>query len=181
MKPRLWASFTIFVSAYAPLALLFGVRDFDEQAKWFKHPSLVFGGLAFAVVSVVLLLWVFAKLQGQFTVRVTKLELRSNDLMNYSIPYVISFFSVDFGKWQDASAFGLFMALLFVLTLKTQSLFINPVLAVTGYGLFDVEFEESGKGKSGIFLTKLELKPGTTYRLERLSQFLFIATAKVEE
>jgi len=181
MKPRLWASFIIFVSAYAPLALLFALRDFDETARWFKHPPFVFSGLALVIVSVALLLWIFANLRGQFTAKVTKVALRSNDLMNYSVPYVISFFSVDFGKWQDVSAFGLFMGLLFVLTLKTQSLFINPILAVTGYGLFEVEFEESGKAKSGIFLTRLNLRPGAFYRMERLSQFLFVAAGQTEE
>src|SRR5216110_3258827 len=108
MKPRLWASFIIFVSAYAPLAMLFAIRDFDDAAKRFKHPQFVIGSLVVAVTSVVLLLWVFKKIQGQFIVKVSKVELRSSDLMNYSIPYVISFFSVDFGKWQDLSAFVLF-------------------------------------------------------------------------
>ena len=181
MKPRLWASFLIFVSAYAPLALLFSVRDFDDSTKRFKHLWFVMGSLALAVISVALLLLVFANLRGQFTVKLTKVELRSNDLMNYSIPYVISFFTLDFGKWQDVTAFGFFMVLLFVLTLKTQSLFINPILAMSGYGLFDVEFEESGKAKSGIFLTKLDLKPASSWRIERLSQFLFVATASAEE
>src|SRR5207247_3324353 len=109
MKPRLWASFVIFVSAYAPLALLFTVRDFDDATKRFKHLPFVVGGLALAIGSVVLLLWIFSQFRGQFSVNVNKVELRSNDLMNYSIPYVVSFFSVDFGKWQDVLAFGLFM------------------------------------------------------------------------
>src|ERR1051325_5276664 len=165
MKPRLWASAIIFVSAYAPLAILFGIRDYDDTARRLRHPVLVVGSLALATLSVALLLGVFSKVRGQFVVKVMKTELRSNDLVNYSIPYVISFFSVDFGKWQDMSAFVLFMALLFVLTLKTQSLFINPILAIRGYGLFEVEFEESGRVKTGVFLARLELKPGASYMM----------------
>src|ERR1051325_5453476 len=95
MKPRLWASFIIFVSAYAPLSLLFAVRDVEDATSRFKHPGFVVGSLALAVASVALLLWIFAKLRGQFTVSVSRVELRSNDLMNYSIPYVISFFGVE--------------------------------------------------------------------------------------
>jgi hypothetical protein len=38
MKPRIAISFIIFLSAYAPLSLLFAVRDFDSGAKWFQHP-----------------------------------------------------------------------------------------------------------------------------------------------
>src|ERR1051325_7175618 len=95
MKPRLWASFIIFVSAYAPLSLLFAVRDVEDAARRFKHPWFVVGSVALALASVALLLWVFAKLRGQFTVKISRVELRSNDLMNYSIPYVISFFGVE--------------------------------------------------------------------------------------
>jgi hypothetical protein len=70
----------------------------------------------------------------------------------------------------------LFMALLFFLTVKTQSIFINPVLAMRGYGLFAVEFEESGKAKSGVFLAKDVVKAGASCRVERLSQFLYLVT-----
>lgn len=180
MKPRLGASLIIFISAYAPLALLFAIRDFNIQAHWFTHSRFVAGALAGATISVLMLLAIFARLQGQFTATITKVEMRSNDLMNYSIPYLISFFSVDFGKAQDVLTFGLFMALLFVLTVKTQSIFINPVLAMRGYGLFAVEFEESGKAKSGIVVAKDTIKAGVSCRVERLSQFLYLVTS-VEE
>jgi hypothetical protein len=181
IKPRLGASLIIFISAYAPLAFLFAIRDFDTQLRWFAHPRFVFGSLTMAAFSVLLLLLVFRKLQGQFTATMTRVEIRSNDLMNYSIPYLISFFSVDFGKPQDILAFLLFMALLFVLTVKTHSIFINPVLAIWGYGLFAIEFEESGKAKSGIFLAKDTVKAGASYRVERLSQFLYLVTGTVED
>jgi hypothetical protein len=54
-------------------------------------------------------------------------------------------------------------------------------LAIRGYGLFEVEFEESGRVKTGVFLARLELKPGASYMMERLSQFLYLATRKTEE
>src|SRR5258707_12984776 len=127
MKPRLWLSLVIFVSAYAPLALLFAIRDFDGQKKSFGHPPFVWASLGIAAGSIILPLFTMRSVRGQFTAKINRVSLRSNDLLNYSIPYLIAFFSVDFGKWQDVAALTLFMALLFLLSLKTQSIFINPV------------------------------------------------------
>jgi hypothetical protein len=126
MKPRVVISFVIFLSAYAPLSLLFAVRDFDSKAGWFAHPRFVLAVIAAAVVSLALLWFSMSRLKGQFPITVNRVALRSNDLIDYTIPYLISFFGVDFGKWQDLSALGIFLLLLFVLSYKTQSLFINP-------------------------------------------------------
>lgn len=173
MKPRLWLSLVIFISAYAPLSLLFCIRDFDAQTLWFKHPFFVYSSLVMAIVSVAFLFVAMGSIRGQFPVTIKQLSLRSNDLVNYSIPYLVSFFGVDFGKWQDVTALTLFMALLFLLTLKTQSIFINPILALLGWGLYEVEFEESNKTKKGVFLAIIELKAGERYKMERVSQFLY--------
>lgn len=175
MKPRILISFIIFLSAYAPLSLLFAVRDFDSKARWFHHPRFVVGVLSTAVVSLLLLLFAMARLKGQFPITVNRVALRSNDLINYAIPYLISFFGVDFGKWQDVAALGMFLLLLFVLSYKTQSIFINPALALFGYGLYEVDFTEGTKQKSGVFLAKGDLIPSSTYKMQRLSRFLYIA------
>ncbi len=152
MKLRLWVSAVIFLSAYAPLSLLFAIRDFDAEKIWFQHPMFVFVVVAIGAGSVFLLSSTMRAIHGQFPIHVNRVSLRSNDLVNYSIPYLISFFSVDFGKWQEIAALSLFMVLLFLLTIKTQSIFINPILALRGWGLYEVEFEESSRTKTGILL-----------------------------
>lgn len=175
MKPRIAISFIIFLSAYAPLSLLFAVRDFDDAAKWFHHPRFVFAVLSTAGVSLLFLLFAMSRLKGQFPITVNRVALRSNDLIDYSIPYLISFFGVDFGKWQDLAALGMFLMLLFILSFKTQSIFINPALALFGYGLYEVDFTEGTKQKNGVFLAKGDLIPNSDYKMERLSRFLYIA------
>ncbi len=178
MKPRLWLSLVIFLSAYAPLSALFAIRDYSIDHRWFNHPKFVFVSLAVAAISVILLFKTMSFVTGQYLVKVNRISLRSNDLVNYSIPYLISFFGVDFGKVQDVLALLLFMVLLFLLTLKTQSIFINPVLAFRAWGLYEVEFEESGKAKTGVFLSRVELKPGARYQMDRISQFLYVVASE---
>ena len=182
MKPRLWFSLVLFLSAYAPLALLFAIRDINtsERFPWLRHPIFVFISIAVAAASLLLLAIVILRTQGQFVVTVKVAKYYSKDFVEYSIPYLISFFSVDFGKWQDVVALGLFMGLLFLLAVKTQSLFLNPMLALWDYQLYEAEFEESGTQKTGIFLAKIDFERDGRYKIARLNRFLYIATDRVE-
>jgi len=181
MKPRFWTSLMLFVSAYAPLGVIVAAKDFDYTKFSFQHPWGCGVALTLAVLSVLLLWFVMQRLPGQHPVEVKTVKGRAGDLVNYAIPYLVTFVTVDeFFQAANLIAFGLFMALLFILTLKTQSLFINPVLAVMGYGLYDVEFREGKHTREGVLLCRGELSPGGTVRILRLSQFLFLATTKPE-
>lgn len=180
MKTRFWASFVIFMSAYAPLAFLFAIRDWDDGVGRLKHPSFVWCALLAAGFSLLLLKVVVASFQGDYHVVPTAVEYRSNDLVEYTIPYLISFFSVDFGKWPDIAALGFFLFLLFILSFKTQTLFINPVLALLGYGMYDVEFEEGGRTRKVIFLAKNGITAKEPCRVDRIAEFLFIVVSRTE-
>ena len=103
-------------------------------------------------------------------------------MINYTIPYLVSFVTVDkFFELPNLIAFALFMTLLFVLAWRTQSLFINPILAVMGYGLYDVQFQEGGSDRESVFLVKGQLEPGMSARILRLSQFLYLATKETQK
>jgi len=181
MKPRLVFSLVLFLSAYAPLSLLFAVRDIDTTGSfpWLKHPTFVLIYIALAALSLALLAVVITRAQGQFIITMEKAKYYSKDFMEYSIPYIISFFSVDFGKWQDVVALAIFMGLLFLLAVKTQSQFLNPMLALWNYQLYEVEFEEGGNPKTGIFLSKIDLKRDERYKVTKLNRFLFLATEHI--
>ena len=151
MKPGLLLSVIIFLSSYAPLSMLFAIRDFDTKTKWFLHPKFVYISLGVAVVSIIALNFTMRAIRGQFVVTANTVTLRSNDLVSYSIPYLIAFFAVDFGKWQDVAALALFMTLLFLLALKTQGLFINPILSLQGWDCSRLSSRKAKRSKRVFF------------------------------
>jgi len=178
MKTRLFASITIFVSSYSPLAVILLIKDFNLANRWFDHPRTCLVVLIVAIGSLVVLLVVLKLLMnGGFPVTVKRISNRSNELVNYTIPYMISFFAFNLGSWQDLASFGWFMALMCFLTIRTQSLFINPVLALMRFGLYNVEYDENGVGKEGIFLSRRELSTGDQCQIKRVSYFLYLVTS----
>ena len=135
MKPRIWTSLLIFLSAYAPLALIIVAKDIDYNKWVFIHKIASLCCIGIAIASVFVLCVVMKTLPGQHPVTVISIKSRAGDLINYSIPYLVTFVTVDkFFELSNFIAFALFMALMFVLTLNTQSLFINPIsIFITRY------------------------------------------------
>ena len=182
MKPRFFISLLIFLSAYAPLALIIVAKDFDWDNHTLAHVkgSLICLGLGF--LSVIVLKAVVEAFPCQHPVEIESVKGRSGDLINYSIPYLVTFVTVDkFFEFSNLVPFGLFMSLMFILTFKTQSIFINPILAAIGYGLYDVQFKEGDTEKDGIFLIQGELSPKSNVRIVRISQFLYLAAEQNNE
>lgn len=180
MKLRLWAAIAIFISSYSPLAVILLIKDLDERTLVPQHPLVAGVLLTVAAVSIPV---VFAAVRGVKhgdSVQVLRVANQSGELVNYSIPYMISFFEFDLGEWKALVSFGLFLSLMFVLTIRTQNIFINPVLALVGYGLYDIEFVNTGVTQQATFLSRDALFSSQRVKVRRLSRFLYLVTSAPE-
>lgn len=175
IRPRFWSALFFFICAYSPLCLIIAVKDFDfETLMWFKHPFTIYILLLISVVSIVLEFISIRALGGQLSILIVSARDRSADLLNYSIPYIVSFMEIDIFNLQGAIMFIILMVLLFSITLKSQVILINPILMLFGYGLYDVDFILHDKKKSGIFISKRELFENCTYMMEKITNYLNI-------
>lgn len=193
MKLRAWASILIFLSAYSPLSIIFAIQDFDEWVQplpdypWIvfpavEHPWIVRTTIVVSIMSCVLL---FVCMRGiknsDRPVTILNVSNRSGELINYSIPYMISFFVTDLGDKQLALSFLFFMLIMYFLTLKTHNIFVNPILALLGYNLYDVTFVRDGIECESFFLVKKpRLNPGQSCQIEELSEQLYLVTERYD-
>jgi hypothetical protein len=177
MRPRAWAAVLIFLSGYSPLLVILCVRDFDFQLVTFKHPRTVIALLAVAALSVILVFRALRSIQSGMPIRILSARSRATDLVNYSLPYIVSFFGLKLDDPHDMISLVILMALLFVLAFRTKALFINPILACAGYQLLEAEYEENGHPKLKDLLIKGELKMGESYNAELLSTNLLLITS----
>jgi hypothetical protein len=176
MKTRIWAAVLIFISSYSPLAIIIFIKDFRTDSFTLVHPYASLGILLLAFTSVGLLYLSMLSIRQGDPVKVVRVSNQSGELVNYAIPYMITFFEFDLGDIRSVAAFGVFMLLMFWLTVRTQNIFINPILSLRGYGLYDVEYEENGKEKQATFLAKDEFWRGDTCLIRGVSRFLFVVT-----
>jgi hypothetical protein len=176
MRLRHWVSVVLFISSYSPLALILLIGDFDPQTKSLKNPAISLSILFVSFLSVLLLFVVMRQIRQGDTIKITSVCNQSGELVNYTIPYMISFFRFDLGGIQSFSCFLLFMVLMCVLTIRTQNIFINPILALAGYGLYDVEFTRGQEDFHAILLSQHKLHRNQECRVRQLADFLYCVT-----
>lgn len=180
MKPKLLTAILLFISAYSPLFLILSVKDFDfYKSHRFHHPIGIFILLSVSLVSVILLFLTISSIhRGNMPVTVKSVKNRSVDLINYTIPYIVSFFGFDLAKIEDTISLSIFLFLLLLLTLKSKSVFMNPILLLAGYNLYDLEYEYDGKFCSVIAISKFEMKSKERFYIRSLTRFLYFVTEK---
>lgn len=109
-------------------------------------------------------------------VKVISVKNRSSDLINYTIPYILSFFGFDLSKWGDVISLSIFLLIMMLLTIKSKSVFMNPILALKGYGLYDLDYKFNNKMYSVIVLSRHELRPEDICFIRSLTKFLYFVT-----
>ena len=55
-------------------------------------------------------------------------------------------------------------------------MFVNPVLALAGYGLYDCQFKEGAQEKQGLLLSKDHFQVGDHCAVKRLSNLMYFVT-----
>jgi len=180
MKPRIITSVLLFISGYSPLFIIFAVKDFDFVGnKSFNHPIAIWTMLGITTLSIVLLfVTVRTMKRGNMSVEVVSVKNRSVDLINYTIPYMLSFFGIDLSKPEDIISICIFMLIMLLLTITSKSVFINPILAMANYNLYDLEYKFDGKIFSTVIISKEEVYVGERYYMRSLTRFLYFVTQK---
>jgi hypothetical protein len=181
VKPKLFTAILLFISAYAPLFVILAIKDFDfDKLRNFKHSIPIYILLGLTVLSITLLFYSIKSIQrGNMAVRVRSIKSRSVDLINYTIPYIVSFFGFDLSKTADVVSLIIFLLLMLLMTIKSKSVFMNPILLLAGYNLYDFEYEFDGKVNSTIVISNHDIRVGETYHIRSLTRFLYFITEKV--
>lgn len=180
MKPKIFTAILLFMSAYSPLFLILAIKDFDfEQNINFKHPISIYTLLGITIISVILLFLTVRKInKGNMPITIKSVKNRSIDLINYTIPYIVSFFGFDLSKTEDIISLFIFLLLMLLLTIKSKSVFMNPILLLAGYNLYDLDYEFDGKLYSTIVISKYDMRANETYYIRSLTRFLYFITEK---
>jgi len=181
MRLRLLPSVLIFLSSYFPLAIIFIIKDLDSTTYYPQHPWTAATIAIVTLLACVVVIISASSVKSGVPVTILKVANKSGDMFTYTIPYMISFYNFNLGDWKTLLSLFVFMALMFGLAYRTQNMFINPVLALTGYGLYDCQFRDGPKELQGLIISKSTPEVGDSCVVERLSYFLYFATTVIHE
>ena len=159
----------LFASAFSPVLVALALVTWPFASTAFNILLLVLCALPAAMVG--LTLRAAARLQDN-RVRYAKLRRTDRDVLTFMASYVLpiatAFFAADAARW---AATGILLLLLIVIYVRGQLFQLNPVLAVLGYRLFELESDE------GAFVTVLSRRrslPQHSLLAKRFSDELYI-------
>lgn len=144
----------------------------------FKNPAIGLSIVGISFVSLIFLKMIMSSLSGGQLITVKQSVRNPSDLMNYTVPYMVAFIGVDLSDGPKVAGFLVFMIFMFILTYKTKQLFMNPILAVLGYNLYDIEYDINKNIRNGRILSKFEIEPEKQYQMEIVSSLLITTKEK---
>lgn len=176
MKLKFIPSLLIFISSYFPLSLIFVIKDLDESSFLPNHSIIAAAISIIALLSCLVVLVAARKITNGIPVIISKVSNKSGDMFTYTIPYMISFYNFNLGDWKTLLSLLVFMTIMFALSYRTQSMFINPVLALARYGLYDCQLKDGNREKQGLLISKEPFLIGDTCIIQDLSYFLYFVS-----
>lgn len=145
----------LFVSSYSPLLLILAVKDgFDTTPWWY-----LFVGAAVASVAVLAVFMLLASNVEPHFEEMKKVKPGGGEAIGYIVTYLIPFLDVKLSGDSELAALLLLLLVIGVVYVNSNLIYINPLLNVRGYRLFEVE---NNNGKPQWLLTKNDFIPVDT-------------------
>ncbi|MBE3560681.1 MAG: hypothetical protein IMW89_15900 [Ktedonobacteraceae bacterium] len=160
----------LFLSSYFPLFVILGILFFTK--------NLVVALVSFAVglLSVLALFnylrWCRRHLQRSFA-KVLDYRQRDSEVMTYVATYLIPFVSFPLDLGPQILALIVFLSTLLVLYVNSNLIYVNPMLNLFGYHLYEINLEQSDH--SHYYIARGRLKRGETVHYVYISNEVLLA------
>jgi len=166
--PTAFTRFVLFLSSYAPLMLIFAIRDPLK----FRFSRSVFLVLALSSLA---LLWLFVR-TGQrlaaYSIAVQSAQVRDAEAMSYIVTYFLPFLGISGDNWPDAASLLLVYAVVAIIYVNSNLIYINPMLNLAGYRLFEVV---GPNGKVSALITRRDyILPGAELNVVSLGNYVLL-------
>lgn len=170
--PSLLSEITLFGSSFAPLFAIFALLNTFGRG----IPSIVC--LVVAVVSLVGLA-VFmglARALAPIDVTVGPVRKRDQDAIGYVVTYLLPFVAIGATTWKVRVAVIVFVVIVGALYVRAHLFYVNPVLALVGFRLFEVEIDGA---PSAILITRRHhLATGSALRVRTLTHSVLLEVGR---
>lgn len=157
----------LFLSSYSPLFCVFALLDTFGRG-W---PTIVCLGLAVIGLVMLPVLFLVDRRTAGRPLKIQSLSSRDSDVLAYVASYLVPFASFATASHRQRAAVILFVVLIAVLYVRLQLFYVNPLLALVGYRVYQIATEG---GNSVILLTRRRfIAPQSTVAAVRMSEYVW--------
>ena len=195
MQMRALAALLIFLGSYFPLSLILLVQDVNyalvANGSWCNvfswkascvlpvgHPLVAIAMLSICFASLCLTLVALSAVSPKTPIHITEVRYVPAELMGYTLPYVVSFMSIGYQDTGKFSGFIVFLAWMFWITHKSGQIFLNPVLTVFGWRLYEIKYNYlcDTSVKTGRALARCDIEPMQNYAHDVIQDVIILRT-----
>ncbi|AZE63367.1 MULTISPECIES: hypothetical protein [Pseudomonas] len=178
MELRLVFAAAIFLGSYLPLSIILLVQDLkvelisrpfcstlsrmsSECELPFNNSGLAIGFVLCCLVCFLTTIFVIWCKQEPQSITIIESKQIPTDLINYVVPYIVSFMSLEYSLLTKVMGFALFMVWVFWLSYKTGQVVLNPILIILGWKLYEIKYtyQNSPTERVDKALAKTEFRP----------------------
>lgn len=193
MQLRIFFAATLYLGSYLPLSVILLTQDIDANtakrgfcslkelatldcALPLKNPTWSLAAVAICALGLAATVYVLRILPAGNRITVTESKHVPADLINYIVPYVVSFMSLEYEQGPKLIGFGIFLLWMFWVTYKSGQVAMNPVLAVLGWKLYEIKYTylPPKEVHVGRVLSRRAINPGHCYRQNGLQDVLIV-------
>lgn len=139
--PNVIGKILLFFGSYSPLFLIFGV------VYWFEEKTVSYGRI-FLVLFVIgflgtLIFLSYVKRLNSLPLKIIKVKRKDTEILNYVVAYLIPFVAIIQPEPDRKMiiAFVSFFVFLGWLYIKSNVLWVNPLLSLMGYHMYEITAE----------------------------------------
>ena len=183
----------IFIGSYLPLSLILLTQDTDK--KFYGHPLCTnwyqfttqcsiplkapYFSISFFVLSLLCFLVALITLNCQrpkLKISLKDSKYVPSDLMNYVLPYIVAFMSLDYQDTNKLAGFLIFLIWIFWVTHKSGLIILNPVFSVFGWKLYEIKYSHQGSEVvlNGLTLSNIDLEENVLYKHAKIQDVIII-------
>lgn len=162
------SQFALFLSSYTPLFFVFALLG------TFGNGWAIVVNILIAAAGMVILPCVFSYAKLKLTdqkLEVATTQVRDGDALAYVATYIVPFAAMNGANTRDRWAIVLFVVLVAILYVRSQLFYVNPLLALVGYRLFQVVTKHDA---SVVLISRQHfIRSHTTIAVRRLNDYVY--------
>jgi hypothetical protein len=157
--------------SYFPLTLIVCVLQYHIWPWWVLA---LLGGVigCGSVVATLFYLWYMQRTVDYRQEKVTSFSQHDSEVMSYIASYLVPFVTFPLGGRKQIVTLLIFIAVLMVIYVRSNMIYINPVLNIFGFHLYEVEVEHSRR--SHYYIARKRLERDCTIRFVALSDDIYL-------
>lgn len=189
MQLNIYSSIMIFLGSYTPLSLILLIQDIDMSliSKPFcinlfregcslplSTPQISISAMVVCVICLLVTFFAINQTNPKTKAKLTNIKPIPSELINYSLPYIVTLMSINYSETNEIFGFFIFMVWMFIINHKNGTIILNPLLSVIGWKLYEVQYKRIGESaiNNGRLLYRGRLAENASIKFENIQDIM---------